>query len=31
MLKEYESGQAPDGQPFRLVTLGNDQGFQVTP
>lgn len=29
MLKEYESGQAPDGQPFRLVTLGNDQGFQV--
>lgn len=30
MLKEYESGQAPDGQPLRLVTLGNDQGFQVT-
>ncbi|NDL62777.1 galactose-1-epimerase [Acerihabitans arboris] len=30
MLKEYESGIAPDGQPFQCVTLGTEQGMQIT-
>ena len=30
MLKDYESGTAPDGQPFRCVTLGSETGLQIT-
>lgn len=30
MLKEYESGVAPDGRPFQIVTLGTEQGMQIT-
>jgi len=30
MLKTYESGIAPDGAPFHCVTLGTEQGMQVT-
>lgn len=30
MLKAYESGIAPDGKPFNCVTLGTEQGLQIT-
>src|SRR5476649_511347 len=30
MLRTYESGIAPDGSPFRCVTLGAEEGLQIT-
>lgn len=29
MLKEYQSGLAPDGQPFNCLVLGDEDGLQV--
>jgi aldose 1-epimerase len=30
MLKEFESGTAPDGKPFNCLTLGSETGLQIT-